>query len=73
MNIHKTSYRNLFEYLHSTTTHGTEGNLIFCLSKIFGVEEFKINEDYNQLLELVEAETQFINRTQLSENGKRKL
>ena len=42
-----------------------EGDLIFCLSEIFGVDENIIYEDYLDLRELIETEVEFINRTDL--------
>ena len=48
----------------------TEGNFIFCLSKIFGVEESEIFEDFQQLQELVVSDIDFINRSHYSLEGK---
>ena len=50
-----------------------EANCLSCLSTLFALEEFKIYEDFLQLSDLVEAEKIFVNRTELSTNGKVKL
>ena len=40
-------------------------NLLSCLSLLFDTDESKINEDFLQLSELLEAKNLFINRTEL--------
>ena len=47
-----------------------EANCVLCLSTLFALEEFKIYEDFIQLSDLVEAQKIFVNRTELSTNGK---
>ena len=47
-----------------------EGNFLSCLSTLFFVEEFKIYEDFLQLSDLVETKRVFVDRKELSTNGK---
>ena len=50
-----------------------EANCFLCLNTLFALEEFKIYEDFLQLLDLVEAQKILVNRTKLSTNGEVKL
>ena len=58
--------KNFVNLKKNKSGQSLDGNLLLCLSILFGIEEYKINEDVRQLSELVEPKQVFNNRTRLS-------
>ena len=62
-----------YEQTNNKSLRSFEANCFLCLSTLFALEEFKIYEDFIQVSDLVEAQKIYVNRSELSTNGKVKL